>query len=172
MHSQHTARREELAGGQHPFAIILCCSDSRTPPEIVFDQGLGDVYVVRVAGNILDNAGIGSMEYALTNFACPLIVVLGHTKCGAVHAAVDYQQGGAKAPGHIQSIVSAIAPAARSALNMSGDRYYNTERANAKLVATKLRTMGPIIDREVSSGKAQVIPALYDLRSAQVHTLS
>src|SRR5947209_5314090 len=100
------ARRKELQVGQHPFAVVLSCSDSRVPPELVFDQGLGDLFVVRVAGNIAADAVLGSVEYAVEHLGTKLIVVLAHEKCGAITAAVE----GGKAPGHLPALVAAIQP--------------------------------------------------------------
>src|SRR4051795_13565486 len=98
------ARRKELETGQHPFAVILSCADSRVPPELVFDQGLGDLFVIRVAGNIADDDVLGSIEYAVEHLHTKLILVLGHEKCGAVSAAVE----GNHDPGHLESLLSAI----------------------------------------------------------------
>src|SRR3954449_3735222 len=100
------ARRKELIGGQHPFAVILGCADSRVPPELLFDQGLGDLFVIRVAGNIVDDVVLGSIEYAFEHLDTKLIMVLAHEKCGAVSVAV---QGGS-APGHLTTLVQAIQP--------------------------------------------------------------
>jgi carbonic anhydrase len=107
---QAAKRRTELAKSQHPFAIILSCSDSRVPPEIVFDEGLGDIFIVRVAGNVLNDEGLGSIEYGVDVLGARLIVVLGHQSCGAVDAAMKTVAAKGKAPGHIQSLVAAIKP--------------------------------------------------------------
>ncbi|HSQ24624.1 MAG TPA: carbonic anhydrase, partial [Pyrinomonadaceae bacterium] len=107
---QAAKRRAELAKSQHPFAIILSCSDSRVPPELVFDEGLGDLFIVRVAGNVLNDEGLGSIEYAVDILGARLIVVLGHQSCGAVDAAMKTVAAKGKAPGHIQSLVTAIKP--------------------------------------------------------------
>jgi carbonic anhydrase len=109
--NQTAARRAEVAKGQDPFAIIVGCSDSRVPPEIIFDQGLGDLFVTRVAGNIVDDVVLGSIEYAAEHLGVPLIVVLGHKRCGAVEAAAK----GGDAPVHIRSLVEAIKPAIKKA---------------------------------------------------------
>ena len=105
------ARRIELVKGQHPFAVVISCSDSRVPPELVFDQGLGDLFVIRVAGNVLDAIGLGSVEYAVEHFGVKLIVVLGHEKCGAVRATID----GGEAPPNVRAILDKIKPAVASA---------------------------------------------------------
>ena len=108
---QTAERRAELANTQHPFATIVDCSDSRVPPEIVFDQGLGDLFIFRVAGNVIDDHGLGSIEYAVDHLGVRLILVLGHQRCGAVDAARETIAAKGKAPGHIQSLVTAIKPA-------------------------------------------------------------
>src|SRR5206468_606446 len=105
---QAAKRRAELAKSQHPFAIILCCSDSRVPPEIVFDEGLGDLFIVRVAGNVLNDEGLGSIEYGVDVLGARLIVVLGHQSCGAVDAEMKTVAAKGQAPGHITSWVNAI----------------------------------------------------------------
>src|SRR5947207_5042367 len=108
---QTTERRTELAKTQHPFAGIVSCSDSRVPPEIVFDQGLGDLFVVRVAGNVINDEGLGSVEYTVDHLGTRLILVLGHQSCGAVKAARETIAAKGKAPGHIESLVTSIKPA-------------------------------------------------------------
>jgi carbonic anhydrase len=106
------AKREDLAvNGQKPFAVIVSCSDSRVPPEILFDQALGDIFVVRVAGNVLDPVAMGSVEYGAEHLGCPLLVVMGHENCGAVKATVD----GGEAPGSISAIVDKIKPSVEKA---------------------------------------------------------
>src|SRR6266545_3286958 len=126
---QTTERRAELAKGQHPFAIIVDCSDSRVPPEIVFDQGLGDLFIYRVAGNVIDDHGLGSIEYAVDHLGVRLIVVLGHQRCGAVDAARETIAAKGKAPGHIQSLVTAIKPAVEATAKEDLDA---TIKANVK----------------------------------------
>jgi len=160
-------RRTEVAAGQHPIAIVLCCADSRVGPEVVFDQGLGDIFVLRNAGNILDDHTIGSIEYAVEHLAAPLIIVVGHERCGAVTAAVN----GGKAPGHIHSIVDAITPAIASAKSEAGDTVDNSVRANARYVAGLLRRIGPIVGEAVQAGKVKVVAARYDLDSGIVEVL-
>jgi len=160
-------RRTEVAAGQHPIAIVLCCADSRVGPEVVFDQGLGDIFVLRNAGNILDDHTIGSIEYAVEHLAAPLIVVVGHERCGAVTAAVN----GGELPGHIHSIVDAIAPAIVSAKAEAGDKVDNSVRANAVYVAGILRRIGPIVGEAVQAGKVKVVAARYDLDSGVVEVL-
>ena len=132
-------RRAEVAGGQNPFAIILACSDSRVGPETIFDQRIGDLFVVRVAGNIADPAGMGSIEYAIDHFHSPLLLVMGHSKCGAVSATLSLLESKGKAPGHIATLVEAIEPAARSVLGKPGDTLDNAVRANVNHVVATLK---------------------------------
>jgi len=157
-------RRAEVAKGQHPFAIIVTCSDSRVPPEILFDQGLGDLFVVRVAGNVVDDIAIGSIEYAVEHLGARLILVLGHEKCGAVSATV---QGGS-VPGHIGSIVDAIKPAVEHARTMKGTLLDNAISENARAVAAKLSSSEPILMEMVKSGKIQVANGVYSLTTGAV----
>ena len=129
------ARRAATAQTQHPFAIIVGCADSRTAPEIIFDQGIGDLFVVRTAGNLVDDYALGSIEYAVEHLGSRLIVVLGHERCGAVTAAL----GGGSAPGHIESLVRAIQPAVSASKEMKGDPLTNAIHENDAEVATKIR---------------------------------
>src|SRR5215470_3348754 len=135
---QAAKRRAELAKSQHPFAIILSCSDSRVPPEIVFDEGLGDLFIVRVAGNVLNDEGLGSIEYGVDVLSARLIVVLGHQSCGAVDAAMKTVAAKGKAPGHIQSLVTAIKPVVESTPKADLDMMI---KANVKQVVDALRSV-------------------------------
>jgi len=164
---QSLERRTELVKGQNPFAIILCCSDSRVPPEIVFDQGLGDLFIVRTAGNVFDNIALGSLEYAAEHLHVPLLVVLGHAKCGAVSATV----AGGHAPGHIFSVVEAISPAVLQTKGKPGDPIDNAVVANTRMCAERLRESEPIIGELVKQGKLKVVAARYDLESGRVDVL-
>jgi len=165
---QTTERRAELAKDQHPFAVILSCSDSRVPPEIVFDQGLGDLFVVRVAGNVIDDHGLGSIEYAIDHLGARLIVVLGHQSCGAVKAAKETIAAKGKAPGHIQSLVTAIRPVVETTAK---DDLDTTVKANVKHVVQALRSSTPILKAKVDSGEVQVIGGYYSLDTGAVSFL-
>ncbi|MGH7983395.1 MAG: carbonic anhydrase [Candidatus Udaeobacter sp.] len=158
-------RRAELTKSQHPFAVILSCSDSRVPPEIVFDQGLGDLFVVRVAGNVINNEGLGSIEYGVDHLGARLILVLGHQSCGAVKAAREAVAAKAKAPGHIGSFITPIKPAVESTLNGDLDA---TIKANVKDVVQALRSSTPILKAKVDSGEVQVIGGYYSLDTGAV----
>src|ERR1700756_2846594 len=162
---QTTERRTELAKTQHPFAAIVCCSDSRVPPEIVFDQGLGDLFIVRVAGNVINDEGLGSIEYTVDHLGTRLILVLGHQRCGAVDAARETIAAKGKAPGHIQSLVTAIKPAVEATAK---DDLETTIKANVKNVVQALRSSTPILKGEVDSGKIQVIGGYYSLDTGAV----
>ncbi len=162
---QTAERRIELAKSQHPFAIIVDCSDSRVPPEIVFDQGLGDLFIFRVAGNVIDDHGLGSIEYAVDHLGVRLIVVLGHQRCGAVQAAKETIGAKGKAPGHIESLVTAIKPAVEATAK---DDLETTVKANVKNVVQALRSSTPILKAKVDSGEIQVIGGYYSLDTGAV----
>jgi carbonic anhydrase len=164
----HSARREVTTKGQNPFAIVLGCSDSRVPPEVVFDQGLGDLFIIRVAGNIADDVALGSMEYAVDHFATPLIVVLGHEKCGAVSATIDVAKSGAVPGPHISSLVTAIAPAVDATKGMPGDPVENAVHANVLRVVETLKTSQPVLAVAVAAGRLQVVGAEYHLATGKV----
>jgi carbonic anhydrase len=165
--NQDRERRQELAKGQKPFAVIVGCSDSRVPPEIIFDQGLGDLFVIRVAGNIVDDVALGSIEYAVDHLGTRLIVVLGHSKCGAVTATV---QGGTP-HGHVGSIMEAIKPAISAAKDLPGNLADNTIKANARLVASQIQSSQPILSELARLDKIAVVSAYYDIENGEVHTL-
>ncbi len=162
---QTTERRAELTKSQHPFAIILSCSDSRVPPEIVFDQGLGDLFIVRVAGNVLNDEGLGSIEYGVEILGARFIVVLGHQSCGAVDAAMKTVAAKGKAPGHIQSLVTAIKPVLTATAKGDLDTMI---KANVKHVVDRLRSSTPILKARVDSGEVQVIGGYYTLDTGAV----
>jgi carbonic anhydrase len=162
---QTTERRTELAKTQHPFAGIVSCSDSRVPPEIVFDQGLGDLFIVRVAGNVINDEGLGSVEYTVDHLGTRLILVLGHQRCGAVQAAKETIAAKGKAPGHIESLVTAIKPAVEATAKDDLDA---TIKANVKNVVQALRSSTPILKAKVDSGDVQVIGGYYSLDTGGV----
>ena len=162
---QTTERRTELVKTQHPFAVIVSCSDSRVPPEIVFDQGLGDLFIFRVAGNVIDDHGLGSIEYAVDHLNVRLIVVLGHQSCGAVQAAKETIAAKGKAPGHIESLVTAIKPAVEATAK---DDLDTTIKANVKHVVQALRSSTPILKAKVDSGAVQITGGYYSLDTGAV----
>jgi carbonic anhydrase len=162
--NQTLARRNEVLKGQNPFAVIVGCSDSRIPPEIIFDQGIGDLFIIRTAGNIVDDVALGSIEYAVDHLGTPLVVIFGHGKCGAVTAVV---QGG-EAHGHIGSIVKIIAPAVEKAKAQCGDLIYNATITNIGLVADTVKASKPIITKALEQGKVKIVGAYYDIESGKV----
>lgn len=153
-------RRKEIAEHQHPFAVVVCCSDSRVGPEVVFDQGLGDIFVCRTAGEVVDDVELGSIEYAVEHLGVPLVVVLGHERCGAVAATLK----GGEAPGHIGALVKAIAPAVRESEGASGDALDNAVRAQIRAVVRQLRAAELL-------HAAQVVGARYDLDTGVVEVI-
>ena len=158
---QSSEYRAALAGGQSPFAIVLTCSDSRVAPELFFDQGLGDLFVIRNAGNVLDDHVIGSMEYAVEHLHAPLIIVVGHEKCGAVSAAV----AGGEIPGHLHSVIDDLAPAVELTKDLPGDKVDNAVRANAQRAAEILMHVEPILKAAASA--PQTFDCRRSLRSRQ-----
>jgi carbonic anhydrase len=162
------ARQRELASSQHPHAAILSCADSRVAPEIVFDQGLGDLFDVRVAGNIAGDAELASLEYAAEHLHVPLIVVMGHQKCGAVSAAVE----GGEAPGHLPVLIAAIKPAVERAATLPGDRVDTAVRINVENVVRQLRDGTPVLTGLCSTGRLRVIGAVYSLDTGKVEWLA
>lgn len=165
------SQRAALAAGQSPFAVVLACSDSRVPAEIVFDCGLGDLFVVRVAGNIVAPSLVGSIEFAVATFGTQLVVVMGHTRCGAVAATVDVLRGGAAAASeNIRSIVERIKPSIAELVTPGGPEpdMHATVRANVRASANHLRSGSRILEQEIESGNVKVIGAEYDLESGRV----
>lgn len=165
---QNRVRLAEVAKGQHPFAIVLGCADSRVPAEILFDQGIGDIFDVRVAGNITDDVVLGSIEYAAEHLGVPVIVVLGHEGCGAVKAALE----GKPVPGHIGSLLAAINPAVAQAKGQAGDPLDNAVKANVKLVVEQLKSSQPILTELLKQGRLKIVGARYDLDSGKVETIA
>ena len=165
---QTTERRAELAKSQHPFAIIVSCSDSRVPPEIVFDQGIGDLFICRVAGNVINDESLGSIEYAVDHLGVRLILVLGHQRCGTVQAAKETIAAKGKAFGHIESLVTAIKPAVEATVNGDLDA---TIKANVKHVVDALRESTPILKPKVDADELKVVGATYSLDTSFVSFL-
>lgn len=158
-------RRSETAQDQRPFAIIVGCADSRTAPELVFDQNIGDLFVFRTAGNLIDDHALGGIEFAVERLGARLIVVLGHKRCGAVIAAL----GSAKPTGHIGSLVRDIQPAVEAARSKPGDGLANTVKENANLVAQKIRKEAELGEL---APQVLVVTGYYDLDSGAVEWLA
>lgn len=163
-HEDWTAKRTAQVQGQAPFAIIVACSDSRVPPEIVFDVALGALFVVRVAGNIVDDFAIGSIEYGVTVLGANLILVLGHSNCGAVEAAVK----GMKFDNHIQSVITAIQPAVEATKGESGNLLEKAIKNNVRNVSEKLKRSKPVLANLIDKGTLQVVGGYYDLETGKV----
>jgi carbonic anhydrase len=160
--------RRELSTAQKPFAVVLTCSDSRVPPEVVFDQGLGDLFVVRLAGNIVDQAVRGTIEYAVEELSTPLIMVLGHQSCGAVAATLKaLQPPFAKTAGEVGALVAAIAPAVEAAKGRPGDLLDNAVRANAIQSADQIRTTSELT-ASLDSGAVKLVVGYYSLQDGTV----
>lgn len=157
-------RRELVASSQAPWATIVSCADSRVPPELLFGgMGVGELFVARNAGNMVDTATMGTIEYGSGVLGVPLIVVLGHERCGAVAAACDVVTKKAKFPGSIGPMVQAIVPAAKATASKGGDHVENTVRESALRTAHQIATRSPIVSALVKAGKVKVVAARYDL---------
>ncbi|MFJ8633762.1 carbonic anhydrase [Streptomyces sp. NPDC093568] len=164
------AVRQSLTSGQHPFAVVLGCIDSRVPPELVFDQGLGDLLTVRSAGEVLDEAVLGSVAYGVLELDIPLVLVLGHQSCGAVKAAVAADESGEPLPAHIQYIADRIAP--NIDRTKEGDaRVDSTIDANVRAVRAALAAE-PDLAAKVAAGELAIVGARYELTSQLVHRLA
>ena len=161
------AVRQSLTTGQHPFAVILGCIDSRVPPELVFDQGLGDLMTVRTAGEVLDEAVLGSVAYGVLELGIPLVMVLGHQSCGAVKAAVQADLSGDELPAHIQYLADQIAP--NIDRTKQGDaRIDATIDANIRAVRSRLAAE-PDLAAKIATGELAVVGARYELTTQRVH---
>lgn len=165
--------RTSLATGQKPYAVIISCSDSRVPPEIVFDKGLGEIFIIRVAGNVVAPHELGSIEYALEHLGASLVMVMGHERCGAVTAAVNYVPGTPTSP-NILSLIDSIMPA----VNAARDKHPVPDalvelsvEENVQLVATKLLKESAVINDKVEAGTVKIVKAKYDLDTGLVRIL-
>jgi carbonic anhydrase len=165
--SQSAVRLQEVALAQHPFATILSCADSRVPAEIVFDRGIGDIFDVRIAGNIATPEAVGSIEYAVLLLGSPLLMVLGHERCGAVTAAVQNQP----LPGEISTFVEPILPAVKRVKDLPGDPVDNAVDANVYDQIERLKRSSLLSER-VRSGKLKIVGGRYDLDTGRVKILT
>lgn len=164
--------REALAGGQNPFAAVLSCADSRIAPEYAFDTGRGDLFVCRVAGNFAGTETIASMEYAVAVLNTPLILVLGHDACGAVDATLKALRDNTSPPGHIPSLVDAIAPAAKAAMQQGGEVLDKAIRQNVVDNVAKLKSAAPILNAAVEQGKLKIAGGIYRLATGTVDLIA
>ncbi|MBR0754570.1 carbonic anhydrase [Bradyrhizobium jicamae] len=160
--------REALAGGQNPFAGILSCADSRIAPEYAFDSARGDLFVCRLAGNFASDETIASLEYAHAVLNTPLFMVLGHDSCGAIDATIKSLKDNTTLPGHLPSLVSALAPAVKASEGKSGDRLANAIRQNVIDNVAKLRSATPILNAAVDQGKLRIVGGIYRLADGKV----
>lgn len=159
---------------QIPLAVVVACADSRVSPELLFDAGVGDLFVIRAAGNVVDGAGVtvkGSIEYAVHELHVPLIIILGHTNCGAVKAAVQHIDHKDTLPGAINGLVELIKPAVRTAQGQGGDVYENVTRQNVELGVSKLNGLQPILAPRVKTGMLKIVGGMYDLQTGVVTIL-
>src|SRR4051812_28799718 len=161
---QTAARQRELAATQNPHAIVLSCADSRVAPEIILDQGLGDLFDVRVAGNVASDAELASIEYAAAHLHTPLLVVMGHQKCGAVTAAAE----SGEAEGHLPLLLALIRPAVERAKAQPGDLIENAVRINVENVVRQIRGSTPVLAALVERGTLKVVGAVYSLDTGKV----
>lgn len=159
--------RQNLASGQEPIATVLTCADSRVPPVDIFDQGLGDLFVVRVAGNVIGDHTLGSIEYAVKHLHTPVVIVMGHSSCGAVGAVAS----GAALEGHIATLGPAIQTAIKSVNEVEGDLINNASKELARQISVKIAKSEPIVAELVHSGAVKIVPAYYDLLSGEVEFL-
>ena len=169
--NQSAERQAEVAQGQHPWAAILGCMDSRVPPEIVFDQGLGDLFVARTAGQVIDNVVLGSLEYAVED-GVKLVMVLGHQSCGAVKATIQVLQTNGHADGQIETLVEAIKPAVLEAQFQQGDLLDNAVSTNVALEVEYLKSSSQIISHALDQGTIGLVGARYDLGTGAVSVMS
>ncbi|WP_405948451.1 carbonic anhydrase [Streptomyces prunicolor] len=167
-HSRHPDEsrrlRRQLATAQHPFAVIVGCIDSRVPPELIFDQGLGDLLCIRTAGEVLDEAVLASIQYGVEELHIPLVLVLGHERCGAVAATLAHLETGAPVPGHLALLVDEISPAARRTRALPGDWAEHTMRAHTAWVRDAIRA-------DPAFTSAHVVAARFDLDTGLVSLL-
>ncbi|MEH2150243.1 carbonic anhydrase [Nostoc sp.] len=164
---QSELRLHEVAQAQHPFATILSCADSRVPAEIVFDQGIGDIFDVRIAGNIATHEAIGSIEYAVVLLGSPLLMVMGHERCGAVTAAVQNES----LLGDIGTFVKAIKPALKRVKDQPGDAVENAVVANVQYQIERLQR-SKLLTKQVESGKLKIVGGRYDLDTGRVNIIT
>ena len=164
---------KKLADAQHPFAIIVGCADSRVSAQLLFNQRLGELFVVRLAGNTVDRVALGSITYGVTALGCSIVVVLGHAKCGAVSAAVEMVEHGANYSGAIAEMILPIVPAVLAAKSRKPkDLIDASVRENVRRVADGLRNSEPAITEALADGRLKIIGAYYDLQTGEVECLA
>jgi len=169
--NESQGRRVELVNGQSPFATIFSCVDSRVPPELVFDRGLGDLFIVRTAGEVIDHAVLGSLQYGVAELKIPLLMVLGHEKCGAVKATIEAVESNSKAEDEINWLVEGIRPAVEKAHGQPGDLLDNAVRANVELTVERLKNSA-ILKDALQKGDLKIVGARYDLDTGLVEVIA
>lgn len=171
--NQSVSRREELTLGQSPRAAVITCGDSRVPVELLFDVGLGDIFTVRTAGEVVDSAVLASLEFAVAGLGVEVLVVLGHESCGAVRATAEVVLNGAEVPvGHQRTIVEQIAPSILESKTKGGHTDADFERAHAQAVLAKIVQISPVIADAIAAGKTAAIAARYRLADGMVELVS
>lgn len=169
--NQDAAHRAALTGAQKPYAVVFGCSDSRLAAEIIFDQGLGDLFVVRTAGHTFGPEVLGTIEYAVTALRTPLLVVLGHSACGAVQAAVSAVDSGDVPPGHLGALVKAVVPSVRLAGQRSITAIDGIVDVHIERTVDELITASPVLAEAVAAGRCAVVGMSYDLKAGRVTVL-
>lgn len=169
INTDHSVGRSNRALGQQPFAAIVSCADSRVAPELIFDQGPGELFVIRVAGNFINEDGLASLEYGAAVLGIKLIVVLGHSACGAVDATIKVVKEKTTLPGHLPSLTDAIRPAVESAMaGDPGDLLAAATTENARLNAAKAQAAAPILSEQAAAGKLKSVAGVYDIATGKV----
>ena len=164
-----SAGRAARAEAQYPVAAILGCADSRVAPELVFDQGPGQLFIVRVAGNFINDDGLASLEYGVNFLGVPLIIVLGHSGCGAVSATIKVIQEGTVLPGHLPELVKALKPGIEAAIKKKpSDLLVEATKENVRHNVGRLQTSGPVLKDVVAAGKLKVVGGYYDIATGKV----
>lgn len=165
-------RRDAVAAGQDPYAVVFSCIDSRVPPELVFDTGVGDIFVVRTGAHTIDDVAFGSIEFGPAELDTPLIFVLGHERCGAVIATINaIQHEGGHAPGHLQAIVDALKPAYNAAIGRPGDLVDNMVREQVRLTVAQL-SAAPLLAERITAGTLAIVGGRYDLDNWKVEIIT
>lgn len=164
--------RTALVNGQHPFAAVLACADSRIAPEYMFDTGLGELFSVRVAGNFVTNDGLASLEYAVAVLNTPLILVLGHDSCGAVEAGVKAVTGNATFPGKIQGLANAFRPSVNTVLKAPGNLLDNAIAQNVRDTVARLKRESSLLTEALANGQLNIVGGIYRLHSGEVELLA
>lgn len=166
------AEREALSAGQNPYAGILSCADSRIAPEYAFDAGRGDLFVVRVAGNFLNDDNLASFEYAVAVLHTPLLMVLGHAACGAIDATIKSLKDGTTLPGHLPALVERLASSVKAVAGQPGDELENATKENVRANVERMKRATPLLSAAVESGSLKVVGGYYNLHTGRVDTVS